>query len=249
MLTAAGIRKKMKKGQETIGSWLQIPSSDVAELMGKAGYDWLAVDMEHGSFSRENLADIFRAIELGGTVPFARVADNSMASIKSVLEAGARGVIFPMIENREQLDFAIDLSLYPPEGKRGVGYCRGNLFGKDFDQGLVNNRELLFCAQIEHINAMDHMDEILGHPRLDAIMIGPYDFTGSMDITGEFEHPDFISALESIKQKAAAQNIPMGLHVVQPDPVNLKQKISQGYKFIAYGTDALFLYGNAQCPE
>lgn len=249
MLTHKKIREKIKNGKVSIGSWLQIPHPDIAEIMGHAGYDWLAVDMEHGGFSRNDFADMFRSIESGGTVPFVRVSDNSMTSIKKALDAGAKGLIFPMIENRLQLDDAISYALYPPEGKRGVGYCRGNLFGKNFDHSLNENKDFFFCAQIEHVNALNHLDDILGHPKLDAVMVGPYDFSGSMGMTGKFDHPDFVAALNQITEKAKKHHIPMGLHIVQPDLELLAEKIEQGYCFVAYGIDALFLYKNAQCPN
>jgi len=88
---AREIRAKMKTGA-TIGVWMQLPSPEAAEIMGRAGYDWVAVDMEHGLFTRAGLADIFRAIELGGCAPFARVAEATKNEIKGALEAGARGL-------------------------------------------------------------------------------------------------------------------------------------------------------------
>ena len=86
------IKKKITSGEYSIGTWLQIPSTDVAEIIGKAGYDWAAVDLEHGSFTRRELPDIFRSIQLGGTVPFARVADLTITSIKGALDSGAEGL-------------------------------------------------------------------------------------------------------------------------------------------------------------
>jgi 2-dehydro-3-deoxyglucarate aldolase len=242
------IKSAIKAGHISVGSWLQIPSADVAEIMGHAGYDWVAVDLEHGSFTRRELPDIFRALELDGAVPFARVADCAMTSIKGALDSGAKGLIFPMIKSRTQLDEAIGFSLYPPNGIRGVGYCRGNLFGKNLDQGLAENSNTFFCAQIECIQAVKALDEILTHPRLDAIMVGPYDLSGSMGITGQFEHPDFVAALKTIHQKAKEHKIAMGIHVVQPDPAQLAARITEGYRFIAYSADSIFLYRGAVRP-
>lgn len=243
------IKDTLHAGKASIGSWLQIPSTDVAEIMGRSSYDWVAVDLEHGSFSRRDLPDIFRALELGGTVPFARVADCSMTSIKAPLDAGAQGLIFPMIESREQLDSAIKLSLYPPNGIRGVGYCRANVFGKNFEQGISRNAYTFFCAQIEHIRAVDNLEAILEHPRLDAIMVGPYDLSGSMGLTGQFNHPDYIDTLGLILEKAREHDVGMGIHVVKPDPSELKVRIDEGYRFIAYGVDAVFFYQGAERPK
>lgn len=253
MITAQQIRSKMQQGQATIGTWMQLPSTDVAEILGRAGYDWVAVDLEHASFTRAQLPDVFRAIELGGTAPFARVAEATLSHIKAALDSGAHGIIFPMIETREQLDDAIGWALYPrtdgPSGIRGVGYCRGNLFGREFDVYRNSTaRDLVFVAQIEHIRAVENLDAILSHPRLDAIMVGPYDLSGSMGLTAQFDHPDFIAALDRIRDKAAEHGIPMGLHVVQPDADLVRAKVAEGYRFIAYGIDAVFLYHGAQCP-
>ena len=199
-MTVHDIRALLARDKPTVGTWLQLPSTDVAELMARAGYDWVAVDMEHGSFGRTGLPDIFRAIECGGAAPFARLPEAAKSQIKSALEAGAQGLIFPMIESREQLDRAIDWSVYPGQDSwraagetaaeyRGVGYCRANVFGKDFENYRQERApELFLVAQIEHIRAVDNLDAILTHPRLDAIMVGPYDLSGSMGLTAQFGH-------------------------------------------------------------
>ena len=255
MITARDIRARVNAGQATIGTWLQLPSPDVAELMARAGYDWVAIDMEHGTFGPTGLADLCRAIECGGAAPFARVADASKTHIKTALEAGAQGLIYPMIETRAQLDEAIALSLYPgltPDvvGQRGVGYCRANVFGRDFDAYRAGTAaELYLVAQIEHIRAVENIDAILAHPRLDAIMIGPYDLSGSMGITAQFEHPDFIAAMQRVRAACERARPAMGLHVVQPDTAALTARIAEGWRFIAYGIDSVFLWQAAKRPE
>lgn len=251
MKTIHDIRALLAEDTATVGTWLQIPSPEVAELMARAGYDWVAVDMEHGSFGRTGLPDIFRAIECGGAAPFARLPEATMAHIKSALEAGAQGLIFPMIESRRQLDDAIARSLYPSHGgSRGVGYCRANVFGKAFDEYMDGvSRDLLLVAQIEHIRAVENLDAILSHPRLDAIMVGPYDLSGSMGLTGQFDHPDFKAALERINHACKRHNAVMGLHIVQPDPTALASRIAEGCRFIAYGIDSVFLWRGAERPR
>ena len=192
----------MRGGNATIGTWLQFPSADVAEVMGASGYDWVAVDMEHGAFTRAILPDVFRAIERGGSTPFARIAQAELRPIKDALDSGAQGLVFPMIESREQLDRAISLSLYPDAGgSRGVGYSRANMYGRDFDPYRVDvAKDILLVAQIEHIRAVEQLDAILSHPRLDAIMVGPYDLSGSMGLTGQFDHPDFVAVMDRINE-------------------------------------------------
>ena len=244
------ILKKLKNGEPTIGTWMQISSPDVAEILGKAGYDWVAVDLEHGAFSRQILPDIFRALELGGTLPIARVAQCSPQNIKEALDAGAQGIILPMIESKAQLEDGISWSYYPPKGRRGVGYSRANVFGKNLSSYIQSNAgDILIVAQIEHVKAVQELDDILSVKFLDAIMVGPYDLSGSMDLTTQFEHPDFLHVMDTIFHKAKEHDIPMGLHIVQPDREILKSKIVEGYQFIAYGIDAVFLYRSAEQPN
>ena len=243
------IKNKLKTGQPTIGSWMQLPSTAVAEIMGQAGYDWVAVDLEHGAFSIESLPDIFRALELGGTCPFARVAQCHPKDIKQALDAGAQGLILPMVESGEQLERAISWAYYPPRGIRGVGYSRVNLFGKNFTSYVKDDsKNVIIVAQIEHIHAVDNLDAILSVDGLDAILVGPYDLSGSMNLTAQFDHPDFLKTMDTIFQKAKEHGIPMGLHIVQPDQDSLKSTITEGYQFIAYGIDAVFLYNSAENP-
>lgn len=257
MVSSKEIRIRLRNGEPVLGTWLQLPCPDVAEIIARLGYTWAAVDLEHGAFSRNMLPDMFRSLERWGVLPFARLPEASMTEIKAALDSGAQGLVFPMIESRSQLDAAIEWSLYPsvifPKGKRGVGFCRGNLFGMDFtghvDPVTGSEHDVVLVAQIEHIHALPHLDEIFSHPRLDAYMVGPYDLSASMGLTGQFEHPDFKRALECIEKKAEAYSLPKGFHVVAPEEKVLEQKIREGYTFLAYGIDALFLQSAGKCPR
>lgn len=257
-MTLMELRKILEDGKCTVGSWLQLPSPDVAELLARAGYDWIAVDLEHGSFGPGDLPDIFRAIELGGALPFARLPEASKTWIKFALEAGAQGLIFPMIESGDQLESAIDLSTYPGQdfwrtepapAYRGVGFCRANQFGENFEsyrKAIAPN--IFLVAQIEHIKAVENLDAILAHKRLDAIMVGPYDLSGSMGLTGQFGNPRFVDAMARISDACKKYGARMGLHIVEPDPAILRKEINSGCQFIAYGMDSVFLWRAARRP-
>ena len=243
------LREKLARGGCTVGSWMQIPHASVAEIMGQAGYDWVAVDMEHGSVSADKLPDLFRALELGGTIPLARLAQGHPKDCKQALDAGARGIIIPMVETAEQLRQSIEWAFHPPKGIRGIGYSRANLFGKAFEDHLeAGIKNTLIAAQIEHVRAVERLDEILQVEGLDAIMVGPYDLSGSMGLTGRFEEYRFVETMNEIFQKAKQYCIPMGIHVVKPLEKELQRVISEGYQFIAYGIDAVFLWGSAENP-
>lgn len=236
------IRQALKKGKPSIGSWMQIPHASVAEIMGQAGYDWVAVDMEHGAIGAHQLPNLFRALELGGTLPLARLAQGQAKDCKQALDAGAGGVIIPMVETASQLEQVRNACCWPPVGTRGVGFSRANLFGKHFDIYALEAQTPILVAQIEHIRAVEHLTEILKVSGLDAIMIGPYDLSASMGLTAQFEHPQFKTTMEHIRSLSQEHHIPCGVHVVMPEPKELKKRIEEGYRFIAFSIDAVFLH-------
>jgi 2-dehydro-3-deoxyglucarate aldolase len=235
------LREKLRTGGVSIGSWMQIPHPSIAEIMGQAGYDWVAVDMEHGSIGAHQLPDLFRALELGNTLPLARVARGHAKDCKRALDAGAGGIIVPMIENAKQLLEVRDACRWPPAGRRGVGFSRANLFGKNFETYRKEAQAPLLVAMIEHISAVDSFREILSVDGLDAILIGPYDLSASMGLTAQFDHADFCKAMELIRGAAEEKSMPVGVHIVEPSAVQLQNRLEEGYRFLAYSIDAVML--------
>lgn len=242
------IRKKLREGQYSLGSWMQIPNGSVAEIMGQAGYDWVAIDMEHGSFSTHQLPDLFRALELGGTMPLVRLAQGHAKDCKQALDAGAGGVIVPMIENAAQLVSVRDACRWPPAGTRGVGFSRANLFGNYFDQYSEEAQAPFLVAMIEHIRAVDQLEEILTVEGLDAILIGPYDLSASLNLTAKFEYKDYLVALQRIRDLCFKYKIPCGIHVVNPSVEQLRNRIDEGYRFLPFSIDSVLLNKAASNP-
>jgi 2-dehydro-3-deoxyglucarate aldolase len=242
------IRQTLKRGDASIGSWIQIPHPSIAEIMGRSGYDWVAVDMEHGAVGAHQLPDLFRALELGGTLPLVRLAHGAAKDCKRALDAGAGGVIVPMVESARQLADVRDACCWPPSGTRGVGFSRANLFGADFAAYAEEAQAPLLVAMIEHIRAVDSLEEILAVDGLDAILIGPYDLSASMGMTGQFDAPRFLTAMEHIRSACHAAGKPCGLHVVAPDAAELTSKLDEGYRFLAYSIDSVFLRMSAMNP-
>lgn len=239
------IRECLQSGGRSIGSWMQIPHASVAEIMGQAGYDWVAIDMEHGAIGAHQLPDLFRALELGETLPLVRLAYGHPKDCKQALDAGAGGVIVPMVESADQLLAVRHMCRWPPAGTRGVGFSRANLFGKHFEAYREEAQAPLLVAMIEHFRAIENLEKILEVEGLDAILIGPYDLSASMGMVGQFEHPDFQGRMTRIKELCASKAIACGVHVVQPSQKELQQRIDEGYRFLAYSIDSVFL--NASC--
>lgn len=243
------IRERLSSGGVSVGSWIQIPHGSIAEIMGQAGYDWVAVDMEHGSIGHHQLPELFRALELGGTLPLARLAEGKPKDCKQALDAGAGGVIVPMIESAVQLKAVRDACRWPPKGTRGVGFSRANLFGKHFDVYREEAQAPFLVAMIENRGAVDDIDAILAVDGLDAILIGPYDLSASLDVTACFEDERFIQVLAEIFEKAVQAGVPAGMHVVNPSPQELMSRIAEGYRFLAYSIDAVLLRQMVENPH
>ena len=242
------IRQKLSSGTYSLGSWMQIPNSSIAEIMGQSGYDWVAVDLEHGSISVNQLPDIFRALELGNTLPLVRLAEAQAKDCKQALDAGAGGVIVPMVEDSKQLEFIRDYCRWPPSGKRGVGFSRANLFGKFFKDYIDEAQKPLLVAIIESIKAVENLESILKVKGLDAVLIGPYDLSASMNLTAKFEDEEFLHIIEKIRTLSNQYSVACGIHVVNPKHDDLKQRIDEGYQFIAYSVDSVFLSKGCENP-
>jgi len=242
------LRATLKAGGATVGSWMQIPHASIAEIMGQAGYDWVALDLEHGAIGAHQLPDLCRALELGDTLPLVRVAEGTVKDCKLALDAGAGGIIAPMVESAKQLLSIASACRWPPTGTRGVGFSRANLFGKHFQSYSSEAQAPVLVAMIEHHKAVDDLEAILAVPGLDAILIGPYDLSASIGHTGEFSHPQFESLTRKIKQLCGASGVACGMHVVAPSPAELQARIAEGFRFLAYSIDSVFLNQSAARP-
>jgi len=236
------LKERLKKRELTIGSWLQISSPIVAEIMAQAGFDWLVVDMEHSSISVDNAQSLIQVIDLAGCVPLVRLSSNDPTLIKRVMDAGSHGIIVPNVNSANDAVAAVEAVRYPPDGTRGVGLWRAQGYGFDFDKYKQwQASETLVIVQIEHIEAVNNFEAILNIDGVNGFIIGPYDLSASLGIPGEFEHPDFRAVLDKIHHISREMDAIMGTHVVMPDVSAAKERIEEGYRLIAFGTDTLFL--------
>src|SRR5919199_5478072 len=176
------LKELLSLGKPAIGTIVQIPSAPLAEIMAQVGFDWLLIDTEHGPIDIETVHGMVRATSGTNTTPTVRVARNLDWLAKRVLDIGALGVMMPGVNSGEEALAAIRAVRYPPEGNRGVGptfaALRWSLAGEDYIRDA--NREVMAIVQIEHIDAVDRIDEILAVSGIDLPLIGPYDLSASM---------------------------------------------------------------------
>ena len=221
-----------------IGSWIHIGNPVVGEIMGSAGFDWLAIDLEHSMITLREAEDLIRVIELKGVVPLVRLSSNNHEQIKRVMDAGAHGVIVPMIKTAAEAFAAVRSVKYPPLGNRSIGLARAQGYGARFNEYFEWQKDqTIIVVQIEHVDAVANIEEILAVPGVDAYIVGPYDLSGSMELPGSFESPQFLKALQTIHSAGKKLDVPGGLHIVEPDPAALRESIEEGNQFIAYGID------------
>ncbi len=236
------LKQKLKNNELTIGSWIMIGNPMSVEVMALAGFEWLVVDIEHTSIDLEMAQILITTIQANNTKALVRVSKNEEVIIKKILDIGADGIVVPMVSSKEDAIQAVDYAKYPPVGKRGVGLYRASKYGTKFEEYKKwVDEELVIIAQIEHIDAVNNIDDILSVEGIDGTIIGPYDLSGSMGYPGEFEREDVKEGVAKVLDRCKKHNIPSGFHVVDTDPAKLKLKIDQGCTFLAYGIDYFFM--------
>lgn len=241
------LKEKLQKNELSLGSWLTIPHQSVIEIMATAGFEWLTIDIEHAAIGIESVMNLIGHIQGNGMQALVRVSKNEEVVIKRILDAGADGVIVPMIKNKMEAQEAVDFVKYPPIGKRGVGLNRAQKYGTAFQsyQSWVKD-QVVVIAQIEHIEAVNNLEEILNTPGIDGIIVGPYDLSASMGYPGEYDRPDVKEALARIDEITLRLKKPLGFHIVDSDYRKVKEKIEKGYTFLAYSLDFFFLGDKAR---
>ena len=198
--------------------------------------------MEHGTIGFESMVNLIRTIEKFNITSVVRIPKNDSVWIHRALDAGARGLIIPMIKNNTEASKAVSEAFYPPLGKRSFGYSRANFYGADFDNYVKNiNDEISVIVQIEHIDAIDNLDSILDIKGVDGTFIGPYDLSGSMGKAGDFNNERYNHALSLYSSKSKDYSIPTGIHIVRPTNEKINRAVADGYKIIAIGIDSIFL--------
>ena len=236
------LKEKLKNNELTIGSWITIGHQSIVEIMAMNGFDWLVVDLEHSVIDYELAQHLIAHIQSFDIKALVRVSKNEEVVIKRIMDAGADGVIVPMINSGSDAEKAVSYVKYPPKGKRGVGLARAQKYGFGFDEYKKwVDQESVVIAQIEHIEAVNNIKEILSTEGIDGIIIGPYDLSGSMGIPGKYDKNEVIAAIKEVEETCIKLNKPLGFHVIEPDINKLNEKIKTGYSFLAFSTDFLFL--------
>lgn len=241
-LSNGGLKGRLSRKELSIGSWLTFGFTPVAEMLARSGFDWLVVDQEHTAIGQSEAQGLIQVISLSGCVPLVRVASNDAVRIKHALDAGAHGVVVPMVNSAGDARTAVAAAYYPPVGIRGAGLSRAQDYGLGFERYQAwSKAETIVIVQIEHHLAVDALEDILAVDGVDGFIVGPYDLSASLGLAGQWEHPTVRAALDRVEVVMHSSVKPGGFHVVHTDREALKRRIDAGYRFIAWGDDMVFL--------
>ena len=236
------LKLRLSRSELTVGSWVTLGHPSIAEIMAAAGFDWLVLDMEHSVLELSEVQAIIQVLDGKQCPAIVRLTSNHPDQIKRVMDAGATGVMIPMIKSAADAEAAVNSVYYPPRGQRGVGLARAQGYGASFPayrQWLEENAVIV--VMIEHIDAVRAIDNILSVPGVDAYIIGPYDLSGSMGRPGDLNHPDVQAAIAQVLEAGRRAHKPGGIHVIEPDLQALQQRIQAGFNFLGYGLDIRIL--------
>ena len=239
------LRTLWRDDRAAVNGWLAVPSSFSAEVMAHQGWDTLTIDLQHGVIDYAQMVTMLQAISSTPTVPVVRVPWLEPGIVMKALDAGAYGLICPMISTREQAQRLVSYTHYAPQGERSFGPVRASLYG-GADYATEANKTVVVFAMIETAQALDKLDDILSVEGLDAIYVGPSDLSLALGCKPVFDDvdPKVAQALDHIVERARAHGVMAGVHNGRPDVA--LARIAKGYRFVTVSSDARMLAAGSQ---
>lgn len=240
MAITAHTKEKLAAGQVSVGSWLRLGSPAAAEVMARMGYDWLIIEGEHCAADMGTVQAILQAMNGTDTIPMLRVPWNEPVIVKTALDVGVKGIMFPMVNSRQEAEAAVRACKYPPAGIRGLGPGRASLYGLNSAAYLrdANDDQLIFII-IEHDQAVRNIDEILTVPGIDGAFFGFQDYAASIGLTGQANHPRVHEARKAVLEAARRAGVAAGYAPGNVDQA--RQLVAEGFRLIGISSDAGYI--------
>ena len=237
------LKDKINNNEITFGGWTSISNNLITEIFSKSNIDFIGIDIEHSTISLEQSQNIIISSQSNNVACLPRIPTHDKQIIKRLLDIGADGIIVPNIESEEDIQKIVEWTHYPPLGKRGYGVSRAQGYGFEFDNYTKNwNSNCILVAQIESINAVDNIEKILKSENLDAVMIGPYDISGSLGIPGQINHEKVKYSCKKVLEACKKFDKPCGIQDIEPTEESINKMINDGYKFIILASDIFVLW-------
>lgn len=237
------LKQKFANREKTFGGWISYREPAIAETFAKAGFDFIAIDMEHTTISIDDANRIITSIQSEGGICIPRQVSHNNDYMKPMLEAGADGIMIPMVNTVDEANTILTNFKFPPLGRRSFGVNRAHGYGFDFEKYITTwNDSGLFVIQIESITAVENIDALLTIDGLDAVMIGPYDISGSLDVPGETNHPRVREAGRKVVDACEKAGISCMTQVADVTPDAVQDAFDQGYTSVVMGSDLFILW-------
>ena len=213
----------------------------IAESMAMSNLKFICVDLEHSSITIDQAENCVRAIQARSCKAYVRLTHKSdKLSLRRLLDIGIDGVIIPDIRTAEEISDVKEQIIYPPSGVRGLGLYRQAQFGRSLQEYLLKGvQKIEIIPQIEHYEAIDNLESMMSLKDIETFFIGPYDLSASLNVHGDFSNAKFKEALNKFENVLKMNEKKLGIHVVDIDPNEVKEKIQKGYSFIAYSSDLI----------
>lgn len=222
--------------QPTVGLWLSLASTQTAEMLSRSGFDWLCIDMQHGLIDFADMTALLQVISVTDVTPIVRVPWNEPSAIMKALDAGAWGVIVPMVNNRAEAEAAVRACRYPPDGYRSFGPIRAAAVG-GVGYAVEANHEIACIVMVETAEALENLEAIVTTPGVDAVYVGPSDLGLALGLgpLGDSEDTTHLEAVERILQTCKQHDLPAGIHASSAEWA--RRRLEAGFEFVPMGSD------------
>jgi 4-hydroxy-2-oxoheptanedioate aldolase len=238
-------KARLRAGQQLLGIWSMLASSNVVEVLTQAEYDWILIDTEHAANDVPMVQEQLRAAAFSGMPAVVRPVANDAIQIKRLLDIGAQTLLVPMVNTPEEAARAAQAVRYPPAGIRGVSLAtRANRYGRDADYLQHANDEVCLLVQLETAEALANLEAIAGVDGVDGIFIGPSDLAAALGHLGDFRHADVQAVIVDALGRAKRCGKPIG--ILMADPVLSASYVRSGFDYVALATDIGLLRGGTQ---
>lgn len=235
------LKHRILDGETVHGCWINLGSTVSAEIIGRAGFDWVLIDLEHGAGNDLLMYQQLQVLAGTSVTPLVRTDELSRSKIQRILDAGAYGIMFPQIQKPEEAESVTSMMYYPPRGTRGMAkMVRATGFGRAADQYIADlDKNIINVVQIETLGALKEIDRIAAIDGVDVLFVGPSDLSLALGIFGQLDHPLFQQALRDVANAAQKHNKVTGVLLLDIAQYEMYHEL--GYRFLACGADAAFV--------
>lgn len=240
------LKERIQSGEVVHGCWINLGSLASTEIIGRAGFDWVLIDLEHGAGDEAIMYNQLQVLEGTGATPIVRIDNITRPNVQHILDAGAKGIMFPQIHTAEEADLAARMMYYPPKGIRGMAkMVRATGFGKNAAEYFSSlEKTVVGVIQVETLDAIKNIDAIAAQPGVDVLFVGPSDLTMALGIFGQLDHPHYQDAIREVAKAAGKHGKATGVLLL--DMKEYPMYFDLGYRFLASGADGSFVAKGAE---